>query len=218
MESGALLSALSLSLRNISVFRGDRCLLRDLGLDIAAADVVHLVGPNGCGKTSLMRIIAGLTSPETGEVLWQGRPISQQRSAYLRNCAWLGHTAGLKGDMTLLENLRFDNRLRRNVSDQLVVDTLRTLGIDNRADVAARGLSAGQRRRAALARVLLSDACLWLLDEPFTNLDREGQQEVRALMAAHARAGGAIVFAAHHDVAIEGVTVRRLEWGQQDAG
>ncbi len=206
------MSALTFSARNVAVFRGERCLISDLTLEVVAGDIVHLVGPNGCGKTSLMRVLAGLGTPERGEVLWQGEPLASVRSACYQNIAWLGHQAGLKGDLTLLENLNFDNALRRRASVSRLERVLESLGLASRRDVFARGLSAGQRRRLALARVLLSDAVLWLLDEPFTNLDTEGQAFVRQMMSEHAAAGGAMIFAAHHDVEIPGASVRRLEW------
>lgn len=200
------------SAHELAVYRGDRCLIRGLSLDVGAGDIVHLVGPNGCGKTSLMRVLAGLGSPEHGEVRWRGRALRGQDAAFLQNTAWLGHSAGLKGDLTLEENIRFDNALRRGAGESRIGTVLEALGLGGRRDVVARGLSAGQRRRLALARVLLSDAALWLLDEPFTNLDADGQDFVRGMFADHAGAGGAIVFAAHASVDIDGRAVRRLTW------
>ncbi|MEM8547816.1 MAG: heme ABC exporter ATP-binding protein CcmA, partial [Pseudomonadota bacterium] len=150
--------------------------------------------------------------PESGEVLWQGRPIRLQLSCFHQNMAWLGHRAGLKGDLTLAENLSFDAALRQSAPKPAMAHLLERLGIAERADVAARGLSAGQRRRTALCRVLMSEAPLWLLDEPFTNLDANGQALVRELLVAHSRAGGAAIFAAHADVSLDGVAVRRFEW------
>lgn len=159
-----------------------------------------------------MRVLAGLGAPELGEVRWQGQSIRRDRDRFHQNMAWLGHQAGLKADLSLLENITFDNDLRRQHPAQQVRAMLNTLGIESRLDVPARGLSAGQRRRLALARVMLSDAPLWLLDEPFTNLDTDGQALVRTRMALHAGQGGCIVFAAHSDVQIEGTHIRRLEW------
>jgi heme exporter protein A len=163
-----------------------------------------------------MRVLAGLGTPEHGEVRWRGQPLQGADPAFLQNTAWLGHSAGLKGDLTLEENIRFDNALRRGAAPKRIDDVLVALGLAGRRDVPARGLSAGQRRRLALARVLLTDAALWLLDEPFTNLDADGQAFVRGMFSEHAAAGGAIVFAAHSTVDIEGRGVRRLTW-QADA-
>lgn len=200
------------SAHDLAVFRGDRCLIRGLSLDVGPGDIVHLVGPNGCGKTSLMRVLAGLGTPEHGEVRWRGQPLRSHEAAFLQNTAWLGHSAGLKGDLTLDENIQFDNALRRGAAQDRIDTVLDALGLGARRDVPARGLSAGQRRRLALARVLLSDAALWLLDEPFTNLDADGQAFVRGMFGDHAAAGGAIVFAAHSTVDIDGRGVRRLTW------
>ncbi|MEM7763732.1 MAG: cytochrome c biogenesis heme-transporting ATPase CcmA [Pseudomonadota bacterium] len=205
-----------LSLRDIVVSRGERCLLRGLHLDVAPGDLVHLVGPNGCGKTSLLRVIAGLSPPQSGEVLWHGEPIVGQRLRYAQSIAWLSHQPGLKADLSLIENLTFDNALRRRVTAAQLDDTLIGLGIASRRDVRAGGLSAGQRRRAALARVLMSDAPLWLLDEPLTNLDTTGRAFVLSQLQSHAAAGGMIVFAAHTDIVIANTAVRRLEWEVSD--
>ncbi|MEL7296531.1 MAG: cytochrome c biogenesis heme-transporting ATPase CcmA, partial [Pseudomonadota bacterium] len=186
--------------------------------DVASGDLVHLVGPNGCGKTSLLRVIAGLSPPQSGEVLWRGKSIADQRLRYAQSIAWLSHQPGLKADLSLLENLTFDNALRRQVPSAELDDILAGLGIASRRDIRAGGLSAGQRRRAALARVLISDAPLWLLDEPLTNLDTTGRAFVLSQMQAHTAAGGMIVFAAHADITIANVPVRRLEWEVGDDG
>lgn len=199
------------SLHDLAVYRGDRCLIRGLTLRVSAGDMVHLAGPNGCGKTSLLRVMAGLRAPESGEIRWRGRPLRQQLSTFHQQLGWLSHRAGLKADLTLHENLSFDDALRRHCGDVRLREILDQLGLASRLHVRAGGLSAGQRRRAALARVLLSSAPLWLLDEPLTNLDTAGRALTLALMSDHAANGGMIVFAAHHDVALD-VPVRKLEW------
>lgn len=203
----------SFEVRNVSVQRGPRVLIEGFDLSVRAGQAVHLIGPNGCGKTSLMRVMAGLVAPLEGELLWCGRPVHRVLAAFQQNMAWLGHHAGLKGDLTLLENLHLDNALRRGCSSARVEAVLEQLNLAGRRSVLARGLSAGQRRRLALARVLLSDAPLWLLDEPLTNLDTEGRSLVLDLMSQHVATGGSCIFAAHQSVELDKTTVRRLEWG-----
>ncbi|MEL7311267.1 MAG: cytochrome c biogenesis heme-transporting ATPase CcmA [Pseudomonadota bacterium] len=204
----------SFEVRKVAVQRGDRLLLSDFDLAVAPQDVVHLVGPNGCGKTSLMRVMAGLVAPASGDVVWCGTALPEGRAGYYQNLAWLGHHAGLKADLTLHENVGFDDALRRKRGEQRINTVLEALAIHHRRDVLARGLSAGQRRRVALARVLLSDAPLWLLDEPFANLDTTGVNYVQSLIGEHADKGGACVFAAHQQFEMPNTPVRRLQWGE----
>jgi heme exporter protein A len=171
-------------------------------------ELLMLEGQNGSGKTSLMRAIAGMLSLETGEIFWNGAPVSRQRQEFHGSLVWLAHRTGLKGDLTLVENLRFEGCLRR----QSKVDTAaiyERLAISRLKRLPLRSLSAGQQRRVALARMLMADVPLWLMDEPFTNLDREGRQLVMDLTEEHLAKDGMCVMAAHQDVEID-ATVRRV--------
>lgn len=170
-----------------------------------------LEGRNGCGKTSLMRAIAGMLSLETGEVLWNNVPVLKQRQAFHGALVWLAHRTGLKGDLNMLENLRFEESLRpQSGRDQ--EEVFMRLGIERLRRLPLRSLSAGQQRRVALARMLLADVPLWLMDEPFTNLDREGRKLVMELAEEHLAAGGLCVMAAHQDIEINApVTKIRLQ-------
>jgi heme exporter protein A len=201
----------ALSTQGLSYFRGDRCLFRGLDLSLGTGEILHLRGPNGVGKTSLMRVLAGLASPETGHVAWYGEPIERIRPLYQQNLAWLAHREGLKSELTVRENIRFDAALRLARPAGDTAEILTRLGIADRIDLPSGVLSAGQRRRVALARVLLSGAMLWMLDEPFTNLDAEGQRLVSSLMASHAAGGGLCVVAAHQALGLQGAHVHEFD-------
>lgn len=166
-----------------------------------------LEGKNGSGKTSLLRAMAGLLEFESGELLWDGVSVFKHRQDFHGAMTWLSHRTGLKGDLTLVENLRFESGLRaqRNIDFESV---LRRLGIERLTRLPLRSLSAGQQRRVALARLLLTDAPLWLMDEPFTNLDREGRALVMELVSEHLAKDGMCVMAAHQDVQIDGTVVK----------
>lgn len=186
-----------LEARNLHLWRGDRCLFRQLDVDVGAGQLVHVQGPNGAGKTSLMRILCGLALPDEGRVLWTGQRVERVREQFHRALAWLGHRDGLKPDLTPLENLRFSNGLRSaNVLDDARA-ALRVGGLEEISDLPVRVLSAGQRRRVAFTRVQTSGAELWLLDEPFANLDHAAASFVSRSMSAHLDGGGSIVLASH---------------------
>lgn len=161
-----------------------------------------LEGRNGSGKTSLMRALLGLAELENGEIRWDGRPVRDVRQEYLASLVWMAHRVGFKFDLTLVENLRFEMSLRgTNGVDP--GEVFERLGLDRLKKLPLRALSAGQQRRVALARVLLAKVPLWLLDEPFTNLDRDGRQMVNDVVAEHLQAGGLCVMTAHQDVSID---------------
>ena len=192
----------------VTVFRGDRCLFRDLSFALGPGELLLLEGKNGSGKTSLLRAIAGLLPLEDGEISWAGAPVNRDRQAFRGTFAWFGHRTGLKADLSPVENLRFDTRLRaRNATG--IDEVFARLSIERLRDLPVRLLSAGQQRRVALARLLLADVPLWLVDEPFTNLDRDGRQLVLDIVSEHVEAGGLCALAAHQDVSIRG-TIRRL--------
>ena len=188
-----------LSASELAVLRGERLLFRDLEFALGRGDCLLVEGANGAGKTSLMRVVAGLLPPAAGSVSWTGSDIRVAGQAYRAHVAWYGHRAGLKGDLTLVENLRAEAALRPRGRARLP-EVLERLGLADLTGLPVGVLSAGQQRRAALARLLLADATLWLLDEPLTNLDGDGQRLVNALVAEHVAGGGLCLLASHRDV------------------
>lgn len=197
-----------LSASDIHVWRGDRAVLRGVSLRAGPGAIVHVQGPNGSGKTTLMRVLAGLSPPELGEVRWNDVPIRSQRDEFGSRTTYLGHSAALKGDLTAVENLCFGAGLKRRITPDDVAGALGRVGLGEQALLMARVLSAGQCRRLALARVLLDRTVLWLLDEPFTNLDSDGSQLLAQVLTEHADGGGIVVLASHQPVPVDPARVR----------
>jgi heme exporter protein A len=188
----------ALSVRGLAVRRGERRLFHDVGLDLAAGEAVALSGPNGAGKTSLLRAIAGFIRPEAGEIAFfgVGGPLEPEE-ARRSGVHLLGHQDGLKANRTARDELMFQVRWTGG-TDAAALAAAETLGLARLLDLAVRHLSAGQRRRLALARLVASPRALWLLDEPLAPLDAQRRALFGELMAAHL-AGGGLVLAAVHD-------------------
>lgn len=199
-----------LGVEAVHVWRGERHVLQGLSFDIHPRQALHISGRNGTGKTTLLRVACGLLRPEQGRVIWCGQPISRIRADFQRALAYASHEPALKGDLTALENLRFMIGLKRRASVAQLLGYLERTGVRACADLPVRVLSAGQRRRVAMARVLGSEASLWLLDEPFTNLDSGGSAILAGLIAEHVKGGGMAVVVAHHELELDAAT-RRLE-------
>lgn len=200
-----------LEARAIHLWRGEKHLLRGVSFALGRGELLQVVGPNGVGKTSLLRCVAGLLPIESGEIEWGGRPLARCRDEYHEALVYLAHVNAHKPDLTALENLSYAVRLRHRVEDGELREMLERLRIASCADLPVRALSAGQKRRLALARVLLMKASLWILDEPITNLDVAGIELVEACMAEHLRAGGSILAAAHQRLLQGHAQVRTLE-------
>jgi heme exporter protein A len=182
-----------LAAEDVAVFRGERLVFRDLSLAVAAGGALVLAGPNGSGKSTLLRLLAGLVRPAAGRILWDGADALSDLAGHGRRTAYLGHQDAVKPGLTVTENLRF----AATVSGRPINAALSALGLLPLADLPARMLSAGQKRRLALSRLLLSAAPLWLLDEPTLGLDTASIEQIGSLLAAH-RAGGGMVVAATH--------------------
>lgn len=167
-------------------------------------------GANGSGKTSLLRATTGLLPFESGQIQWNGQAVENDYQSFRAELVWLSHRVGFKSDLTVLENLKFESGLRSTRTDT-VDEVLDRLGISRVRELPFRFLSAGQQRRVALARMLLSTAQLWIMDEPFTNLDKAGQSLVLELIAEHLRGGGLAVVASHQDIELDGaLPIRRV--------
>jgi heme exporter protein A len=203
-------SAAGLSVDKVHVWRGDRHVLKGVSCEVKPRELLHVSGPNGSGKTTLLRVACGLLRPEQGRVAWLGELIAHVRSEYQCALAYASHEPALKGDLTPLENLRYMIGLKRRVTVPELRADLELAGVAACADLQVRVLSAGQRRRVVIARVLAARAALWLLDEPFTNLDTAGSELLTGLLADHVNAGGMALVVAHHDLNVAANT-RRLE-------
>jgi len=199
-----------LCVEKVHVWRGDRHVLRGLSLHAHPGELLHVSGPNGTGKTTLLRVVSGLMRPEKGSVAWRGRSIAAAAAEYQSALAYASHEPALKSDLTALENLRFSVGLKRRVTTAELRSSLERTGVAHCADLPARVLSAGQRRRVAMARVLAFRADIWLLDEPFTNLDGSGSALLSGLLAEHVGQGGLALVVAHHDLDVAAQT-RQLE-------
>ena len=202
-----------LEVKDLSCRRGGRPVFERLSFGLGAGELLALTGRNGSGKTSLLRALAGLTPPEAGTITWRGVDVAEDPETWRGRLAWLGHLEGLKGDLTVAENLLVAERLRGGEAGDRLDGALVAFDLTGLAAREVRTLSAGQRRRTALARVALSRAPLWLLDEPLNALDAPAQAAFRTALQSHLAAGGLAIAATHADLGIEGAQRLDLRGG-----
>ena len=193
----------SLELRDLACVRGRRRLFRGLNATLAPGQLLRVTGANGTGKTSLLRMLCGLLAPSQGQVMWQGRALPQVREAFHQQLVYLGHAAALKDELTPLENLHIAARLGGDAPGEAAArQALADAGLGGREQVPTRTLSQGQRRRAALARLPLGSARLWVLDEPFNALDSAATTWLLGLIEGQLQRGGLVVLTSHQPVGL----------------
>lgn len=191
--------------------RDMRVLFERLDFALHPGQMLQIAGPNGSGKTSLLRLIAGLMQPAEGQILLRGQPLAEQRRELTREMLWIGHAAGIKGLLTPEENLTWLCALHEPVTKPMIWDALAAVGLRGFEDVASHTLSAGQQRRVALARLHLPAPSLWVLDEPFTALDKHGVAQLEAHLARHCEQGGMVVLTTHHTLSHVPAGFRELD-------
>ncbi|CAN6132891.1 CcmA ABC-type transport system involved in cytochrome c biogenesis, ATPase component [Methylophilaceae bacterium] len=193
-----------LTAQGLACVRGDRLLFKDLGFVLEAGSLLYVLGENGSGKSSLLRMLCGLLMPEQGEILWAGKSIKSHAEQYLPNLKYLGHLNGLKDDLTALENLQMGARIAgQAVTAAAALAALTAIGIARCSNLPVRVLSQGQKRRVALAALWLSRSPLWILDEPFAALDVAATEVLAARISEHLAAGGMTILTSHQDVPIQ---------------
>lgn len=192
---------------NLSCIRDDRVLFSGLSFTLGAGQILLLEGRNGSGKTSLLRILCGFREADTGRILWRGLPIDHHR--FRSEMAYVGHLDGIKRELTVAENLCLALAINRPgpLTLEQALDKVQLSGYD---DTLVQALSAGQKRRLSLARLLITGTILWILDEPFTSLDKQGIMLIESVMLEHVRGGGIIVVTSHHDVVMENAKLQRI--------
>jgi heme exporter protein A len=193
-----------LSTHHIACSRGYRDLFAGLNLQLAPGELLRVEGRNGSGKTSLLRILAGLAQAQEGEVHWNGLPVLNPESGYFQNLLYLGHKPGIKYELSARENLCVTHALFGSRGEDGIDEALYQVGLYGFEDMPARMLSAGQKRRVALAQLFLTSAKLWILDEPYTSLDVAAVSLLENLFRAHLQAGGMLIMTSHQPIHIAG--------------
>lgn len=200
-----------LEVSNLACSRGDHPLFTDLSFTLEAGELLQVQGENGKGKTSLLRTLCGFMQPVAGEIRWRGENVEELGEDYFAELLYLGHHNAIKDELNALENLQISAGLAGiELGDKEAVAALRRMGLKGREHLPVKVLSQGQRRRAALARMLVSDAPLWVLDEPLTALDVGAVGLIQELLGEHLARDGMVIFTTHQPLVVEGVELRRL--------
>ena len=192
--------------------RNDRLLFDQLDISLDAGQMLVVEGPNGCGKTSLLRILTGLRMADGGQVLWRGQPIDRLAGDYFEQVNYVGHHDGVKHELSCLENPRLARAMGAPSSNDLD-DVLEQVNLYAYGETDVGSLSAGQKRRLALARLLATEATLWILDEPFTSLDKASMAMFSSVFERHLQQRGMIVMTSHHDISLPQQALQRLHLG-----
>ena len=203
--------------------RDDRILFEELSFAIHAGDITQVEGPNGSGKTTLIRILCGLATAYEGQLFWRGMPMNRCREQFCQQHIYFGHLTGVKAPLSAEENLRWMAQCRGSSLDGLdleraVNQALAKVGLQGFEDAPVYTLSAGQKRRVALARLFLEPVPLWVLDEPFTAIDKHGVIELESIIEQHAKQGGAVVLTTHHELSIDPSHLKVIRLGDVREG
>ena len=192
--------------------RGGRMLFRCLSFSLGPGELLEVSGPNGSGKTSLLRMLCGLLPPTAGEIRWYGGSIRSLKEEYLKGLAYLGHANGVKVELSASENLRISGGLAGGNTDrERVVAALRRMGLGGREELPAKILSQGQQRRLALARLLVCGKALWVLDEPLSALDADAVRLIQTVLGEHLAGGGTAVLTTHQHLDVRAGSTRRID-------
>jgi heme exporter protein A len=201
----------SLEFRQFTCLRDGHPLFKPLNFSLNGGEVVQIAGPNGAGKTTFLRSLCGLFDEWTGEMLWQGNPLRVPDYSLRSQLLYLGHQPGVKQSLTAGENLRWFFGVQGVAFPGLVSTALAQVGLDGYEDTLCYQMSAGQLRRVALARLYITNAIIWILDEPFTAIDRFGVQNLETLLQRHVSNGGLVIMTTHQPLAIPGVRLVELQ-------
>jgi heme exporter protein A len=200
-----------LEVGNLGCVRGDHRLFSGLNFSLSAGELMQVQGPNGSGKTSLLRTLCGLAMPESGEIRWRGKNVRELSEEYFAELVYLGHHNAIKDELNALENLHINAGLAgAEVDEKQALAALRRMGLRKKELLPVKVLSQGQRRRVALARLLVTDAPLWILDEPLTALDVGAVDLMQELIGEHLSKGGMVIFTTHQPLQVAGVQTRGL--------
>ena len=202
---------IGLAVKSLTCERGYRELFNDLNFELSSGEILHIKGENGSGKTSLLRIIAGLALPVSGQISFAGYDCRKYRSEYNEQLAFLGHKLGIKLELSPVENIQSYCELGNACTQQDIFNVLSKVGLYGFEEMYCNQLSAGQKRRVALAQVILSDTKLWILDEPFTSLDVVGVEYFLQRIQQHVEQGGMVLLTTHQEVNLSNCTIKYLQ-------
>jgi heme exporter protein A len=199
-----------LTAKSLAILRDERYLFTELSFTVQAGDILQIEGPNGSGKTTLLRILAGLVRDHEGDISWCNTPLQKCWENYCKAMSYIGHAASVKPQLTAQENLHWLVGLKQTVNKNQINQALAQMGLRGQEDIILRNLSAGQKRRVLLSRLLLETSKLWLLDEPFTAIDKPGVELLQQLIVKHCEQGGAVILTSHQDLTLRYAQFNRL--------
>lgn len=205
-----------LQIKNLAAERGDRRLFVDISFELNEGELLHLHGENGAGKTTLLRMLCGLFYPTAGEISWNGNDIFELREEFAAALLYIGHKGGIKDDLTAVENLSITSALNGDPLDERQAwSALERMGLRGFEDLPTKMLSQGQKRRVALAQLLVSRSKLWILDEPFVALDIDAVADLQEIIGEHIANGGMVILTTHQEVTLTRGKVKQLRLGKK---